>query len=58
LLTLLIDADLRNLTLSRMFDRPESVDLADILRGELLAEEAIGTVAEAREPEPVSIRIS
>ena len=47
LLTLLIDADLRNPTLSRMFDRPESVGLANVLRGELLAEEAIGTVAEA-----------
>ena len=47
LLTLLIDADLRNPTLSRMFDRPDSVGLANVLRGELLAEEAIGTVAEA-----------
>jgi len=47
LLTLLIDADLRNPTLSRMFDRPESVGLANVLRGELLAEEAIGTVPEA-----------
>lgn len=47
LLTLLIDADLRNPTLSRMFDRPDSVGLANVLRGELLAEEAIGTVSEA-----------
>ena len=47
LLTLLIDADLRNPTLSRMFDRPESIGLANVLRGELLAEEAIGTVPEA-----------
>ena len=47
LVTLLIDADLRNPTLSRMFDRPDSVGLANVLRGELLAEEAIGTVAEA-----------
>ena len=47
LLTLLIDADLRNPSLSRMFDRPESVGLANVLRGELLAEEAIGTVTEA-----------
>ncbi len=47
LLTLLIDADLRNPTLSRMFDRPESIGLANVLRGELLAEEAIVTVAEA-----------
>ena len=47
LLTLLIDADLRNPTLSRMFDRPESVGLANVLRGELLAEEAICTVPEA-----------
>lgn len=47
LLTLLVDADLRNPSLSRMFDRPESVGLANVLRGELLAEEAIGTVAEA-----------
>ncbi len=47
LLTLLIDADLRNPTLSRMFDRPDSVGLANVLRGELLAEEAIGVVAEA-----------
>ena len=47
LLTLLVDADLRNPTLSRMFDRPESVGLANVLRGELLAEEAIGTVPEA-----------
>ena len=45
--TLLVDADLRNPTLSRMFDRPESVGLANVLRGELLAEEAIGTVPEA-----------
>ena len=47
LLTLLIDADLRNPTLSRMFDRPDSIGLANVLRGELLAEEAIGTVPEA-----------
>ena len=47
LVTLLIDADLRNPTLSRMFDRPDSVGLANVLRGELLAEEAIVTVAEA-----------
>ena len=47
LVTLLIDADLRNPTLSRMFDRPDSVGLANVLRGELLAEEAISTVAEA-----------
>ncbi len=47
LLTLLIDADLRNPTLSRMFDRPDSVGLANVLRGELLAEEAISTVPEA-----------
>ena len=47
LVTLLIDGDLRNPTLSRMFDRADSIGLANVLRGELLAEEAIGTVAEA-----------
>ena len=47
LVTLLVDADLRNPTLSRMFDRPDSIGLANVLRGEMLAEEAISTVPEA-----------
>jgi len=47
LLTLLVDADIRNPTLSRMFDRPASRGLVDVLRGEATAEEAIVVVGGA-----------
>jgi len=46
MLTLLIDADIRHPTLSRMFDLPSSQGLVNVLRGEARAEEAI-TVIEA-----------
>ncbi len=44
LLTLLIDADIRNPTLSRMFDLSTSPGLVNVLRGESAAEEAISTI--------------
>jgi len=47
LLTLLIDADIRNPTLSRMFDLPASHGLANVLRGESAAEEAITVIGGA-----------
>jgi capsular exopolysaccharide synthesis family protein len=47
LLTLLIDADIRNPTLSRMFDLPTSRGLVNILRGEAMAEEAISVIGGA-----------
>jgi succinoglycan biosynthesis transport protein ExoP len=47
LLTLLIDADIRRPSLSRMFDLPTSQGLANVLRGETRAEEAITVVGEA-----------
>jgi succinoglycan biosynthesis transport protein ExoP len=47
LATLLIDADLRNPTLSRMFDRPEARGLVDVLRGEAMPEEAIAVIGDA-----------
>lgn len=45
--TLLIDADFRNPSLSRMFQRGEDRGLADILRGETEAEQAIGVLGDA-----------
>ena len=45
--TLLIDADFRNPSLSRMFQRSEDRGLADILRGETEAEQAIGVLGDA-----------
>jgi capsular exopolysaccharide synthesis family protein len=47
LLTLLIDADIRNPTLSRMFDHSNSRGLVNVLRGEALAEEAITVIGGA-----------
>ena len=47
LLTLLIDADLRNPTLSRMFDLSAGRGLVDVLRGEAMAEEAIAVIGGA-----------
>ena len=47
LLTLLVDADLRNPTLSRMFDLPDGRGLANVLRGEAMAEEAISVIGGA-----------
>lgn len=47
LMTLLIDADLRNPTLSRMLDAAECPGLINILRGEMLAEDVIRIVGEA-----------
>jgi polysaccharide biosynthesis transport protein len=44
LLTLLIDADIRHPTLSRMFDLPSSQGLVNVLRGEARAEEAISVI--------------
>jgi succinoglycan biosynthesis transport protein ExoP len=44
LLTLLIDADIRHPTLSRMFDLPSSQGLVNVLRGEASAEEAITVI--------------
>jgi capsular exopolysaccharide synthesis family protein len=45
--TLLVDADLRNPSLGRMFDRATGRGLADILRGEATAEEAITVIEDA-----------
>ena len=47
LLTLLIDADIRNPTLSRMFDLSTGRGLVNILRGEAMAEEAISVIGGA-----------
>jgi polysaccharide biosynthesis transport protein len=47
LLTLLVDADIRNPTLSRMFDHSQSRGLVNVLRGESMAEEAIAMIGEA-----------
>lgn len=47
LLTLLVDADLRNPTLSRMLDAEEEQGLINVLRGERTAEEAIIVVEDA-----------
>jgi polysaccharide biosynthesis transport protein len=42
--TLLIDGDLRNPTLTRMLDVPDHRGLINVLRGEVLADEAISVV--------------
>jgi succinoglycan biosynthesis transport protein ExoP len=47
LLTLLIDADIRHPTLSRMFDLPTGQGLVNVLRGESRAEEAISVIGGA-----------
>ena len=47
LLTLLIDGDIRNPSLSRMFDLTEARGLVNVLRGEAMAEEAISTIGGA-----------
>ncbi len=47
LLTLLIDADIRNPSLSRMFDLPAGRGLVNVLRGEAMAEEAISVIGGA-----------
>jgi polysaccharide biosynthesis transport protein len=47
LLTLLIDADIRHPTLSRMFDLPTGQGLVNVLRGETRAEEAISVIGGA-----------
>ena len=47
LTTLLVDADLRNPTLSRMFDRTAQRGLADVLRGESSPEDAIHVIGDA-----------
>lgn len=47
LLTLLIDADIRNPTLSRMFEMPNGRGLVNVLRGESTAEEAITVIGGA-----------
>ena len=46
-LTLLVDADLRNPTLSRMFDQANGRGLVNVLRGESTAEEAISVIGGA-----------
>lgn len=45
--TLLIDGDLRNPTLSRMLDVPNSRGLINVLRGEVAAEEAMAIIGGA-----------
>ena len=47
LMTLLIDADLRNPTLSRMLDAVENPGLINVLRGEMTAEDVIMVVGDA-----------
>lgn len=47
MMTLLIDGDLRNPTLSRMLDATESPGLINVLRGEAAAEDAISVVGDA-----------
>ena len=47
LLTLLIDADLRNPTLSRMLDVPTNRGLINILRGETVLEDTLTTIGGA-----------
>ena len=47
LMTLLIDADLRNPTLSRMLDAADSPGLINVLRGEMLAEDVVVVVGDA-----------
>lgn len=47
LMTLLIDADLRNPTLSRMLDAPDSPGLINVLRGEVTAEDVVMVIGDA-----------
>ena len=47
LMTLLIDADLRNPTLSRMLDANESAGLINVLRGEATAEDVVTVIGDA-----------
>jgi capsular exopolysaccharide synthesis family protein len=47
LMTLVIDADLRNPTLSRMLDSPGAPGLINVLRGELAAEDVITVIGDA-----------
>jgi succinoglycan biosynthesis transport protein ExoP len=47
LLTLLVDADIRNPSLSRMFDHSQSRGLVNVLKGEAMAEEAISVIGGA-----------
>ena len=47
LMTLLIDGDLRNPTLSRMLDAAENPGLINVLRGEVLAEDVVMVIGDA-----------
>jgi polysaccharide biosynthesis transport protein len=47
LMTLLIDGDLRNPTLSRMLDANENPGLINILRGEVMAEDVVTVIGDA-----------
>jgi polysaccharide biosynthesis transport protein len=47
LMTLLIDADLRNPTLSRMLDAPDSPGLINVLRGEVTPEDVVMVIGDA-----------
>ena len=47
LMTLLIDADLRNPTLSRMLDATENPGLINVLRGEVDAEDVVAVIGDA-----------
>jgi capsular exopolysaccharide synthesis family protein len=47
LMTLLVDADLRNPTLSRMLDAPENPGLINVLRGEMTAEDVVMVIGDA-----------
>lgn len=47
LMTLLIDGDLRNPSLSRMLDASENEGLSNVLRGEATAEEAMMVISDA-----------
>ena len=47
MMTLLIDADLRNPTLSRMLDAPDAPGLINILKGEVTAEDVIMVIGDA-----------
>ena len=47
MMTLLIDCDLRNPTLSRMLDAAENPGLINVLRGEMLAEDVVMVIGDA-----------
>ena len=47
LMTLLIDGDLRNPTLSRMLDAPDNPGLINVLRGEVTAEDVVMVIGDA-----------